>query len=108
MDDLQDISNAVSILHENLKYSADGRRLVVKPCQKNLDLFDFIICDSCLVWYHFPCTGKSNAPKQHFWFCSKCYKIYSERNFDQKDGTCDENQEVLLVNDAEIVTYIAI
>ena len=57
----------------------------------------------CLVWYHLPCIGKSNAPKKRFWFCSECYQIYSERNAEQKDGTGDE---VLLVSNADMYMYI--
>ena len=43
-----------------------------------------IICESCLLWYHFTCAGLSKQPKTKNWFCRSCYassksdpKIYS-------------------------------
>ena len=33
-----------------------------------------IQCASCLVWYHFGCTGLKNRdpPKKRHWFCRSC------------------------------------
>ena len=37
------------------------------------DTENSIMCDSCLVWYHFKCTGIKQSPKSKVWFCRFCY-----------------------------------
>ena len=32
-----------------------------------------IICESCLLWFHFACVGLSKQPKTKNWFCRSCY-----------------------------------
>lgn len=32
-----------------------------------------IVCDSCLVWYHFMCSGLKQRPKSKMWFCRSCH-----------------------------------
>ena len=32
-----------------------------------------IVCDCCLVWYHFKCIGLRQSPKSRVWFCRSCY-----------------------------------
>ena len=32
-----------------------------------------IVCESCLLWYHFACVGLSKQPKTKNWFCRSCY-----------------------------------
>lgn len=32
-----------------------------------------VVCDSCLVWYHFKCTGLKQSPKLRLWFCRSCH-----------------------------------
>ena len=32
-----------------------------------------IMCDSCIVWYHFKCTGIKQSPKSTIWFCCSCH-----------------------------------
>ena len=39
------------------------------------DTKDSIICDCCLVWYHFKCTGLRQSPKFRVWFCRSCYNL---------------------------------
>ena len=31
-----------------------------------------IMCDSCIVWYHFKCTGIKQSPKSKIWFFCSC------------------------------------
>ena len=47
-------------------------------CQEDLSLSDSIVCECCLVWYHFSCAGLCNKPKRAAWFCIFCYKAYAE------------------------------
>ena len=39
------------------------------------DTENSIICDSCLVWYHFKCTGLEKTPKSKLWFCRSCHVL---------------------------------
>ena len=32
-----------------------------------------IICESCLLWFHFAFVGLSKQPKTKNWFCRSCY-----------------------------------
>ena len=32
-----------------------------------------VVCESCLVWFHFRCTGLRKAPKASKWFCRQCH-----------------------------------
>ena len=31
------------------------------------------VCESCLLWYHFKCSGVTKQPKAKTWFCRKCH-----------------------------------
>ena len=42
-------------------------------CQKDLYIEESIVCESCLLWYHFPCVGIKKQPKKKKWFCRFCY-----------------------------------
>ena len=37
-----------------------------------------IVCDSCLMWFHFKCLNLKQSPKSTVWFCRSCYAEYSE------------------------------
>ena len=37
------------------------------------DTEDSILCDSCLIWYHYQCMNTRNKPKSKNWFCHSCY-----------------------------------
>ena len=41
----------------------------------NDDEEDSIVCESCLVWFHFRCTGLKKAPKASKWFCRQCHSL---------------------------------
>ena len=32
-----------------------------------------VVCESCLVWFHFSCTSLRKAPKASKWFCRQCH-----------------------------------
>lgn len=38
-----------------------------------------IVCDSCLVWYHFACVGLKKSPKSRIWMCRSCYEECDEQ-----------------------------
>lgn len=35
-----------------------------------------IICDACLLWYHFCCVGLKAQPKGTQWFCRPCHSLF--------------------------------
>ena len=37
------------------------------------DTEDSILCDSCLIWYHYQCVNIKKKPKSKHWFCRSCY-----------------------------------
>ena len=44
-------------------------------CEEDLHEFESIQCDSCLNWHHLKCVCRKTAPKQKWWYCSRCYEI---------------------------------
>lgn len=46
-------------------------------CSISDDTEDSIVCDCCLVWYHFKCTGIRQSPKCRVWFCRSCHALCS-------------------------------
>ena len=44
-------------------------------CEKDLHEFESIQRDSCLNWHHLKCVCLKTAPKQKWWYCSRCYEI---------------------------------
>lgn len=39
----------------------------------NDDTENSILCDSCLIWYHYRCVNIKKQPKSKHWFCRSCY-----------------------------------
>ena len=33
-----------------------------------------VICDACLLWYHYTCVGLRRNPRKNVWFCHMCLK----------------------------------
>ena len=44
-------------------------------CHHDLHSEVSIICDACLLWYHFRCVGLKAQPKGRQWFCRSCYLL---------------------------------
>lgn len=42
-------------------------------CFHDLHTEESIICDACLLWYHFRCVGLTSQPKSRHWFCRSCF-----------------------------------
>ena len=36
---------------------------------------DSIVCESCLIWFHFRCTSLKKALKTSKWFCLQCHSL---------------------------------
>ena len=41
-------------------------------CYHDLHSKESILCDGCLLWYHFQCVALTKAPKAKTWFCRTC------------------------------------
>ena len=39
----------------------------------NDDTENSILCDSCLIWYHYRCVNIKKQHKSKHWFCRSCY-----------------------------------
>jgi len=44
-----------------------------QTCYHDLHTEQSIVCDSCLLWFHFKCVGLTRQPKSRNWFCRSCY-----------------------------------
>jgi len=55
-------------------------------CREDLSLSHSVVCECCLVWYHFSCVGLNNKPKKAAGFCRFCYKVYA-------DSMCSQGTE---------------
>ena len=42
-------------------------------CFNDLHAERSIICDGCLLWFHFQCVSLTTQPKAKTWFCRKCH-----------------------------------
>lgn len=42
-------------------------------CNKDLNIDESIVCEHCLLWYHFSCIAFSKMPKKKKWFCRSCH-----------------------------------
>ena len=42
-------------------------------CYQDLHSKPSILCDGCLLWFHFQCVSLTKQPKTKTWFCRKCY-----------------------------------
>ncbi len=62
-------SDAWKLVEEVMKNKAKNV-WVCTTCQNDLHSKQSIICESCLMWYHFSCVGLTKQPKLKNWFCS--------------------------------------
>ena len=44
-------------------------------CNKHFNIDESIVCEHCLLWYHFSCVGISKLPKKKIWFCRSCHSV---------------------------------
>ena len=46
---------------------------ICNVCQHDLHSEPSVVCESCLTWFHFRCTGLTKHPKRKNWFCRDCH-----------------------------------
>ena len=47
-----------------------------KPIRDETD--NSILCDSCLIWYHYKCVNIKKQPKSKHWFCRSCFSLVTK------------------------------
>ena len=60
------VSSVVKTKKNNMTWKCNS-------CCNDLHSEPSIICDGCLLWFHFRCMSLTNAPKAKAWFCRACY-----------------------------------
>ena len=61
------------IVEQVVDQKIKNMRWVCKSCQHDLDSGQSVVCDSCLLWFHFSCVGIVKYPKSKEWFCRTCF-----------------------------------
>ena len=63
------INSVVSIIQANPTwYCGRYTREIIDDEQNS------VVCESCLVWYHFNCVGLKRSPKRRVWICRSCFE----------------------------------
>jgi len=66
-------SDAWMVVEEVVKLKSKTMVWICHACFHDLHAEESIVCDSCLLWFHFKCVGLSRLPKSKNWFCRSCY-----------------------------------
>ena len=63
------INSVVSVIQANPTwYCGRCTREIIDDEQNS------IVCERCLVWYHFDCVGLKRSPKSRVWICRSCFE----------------------------------
>ena len=65
--------DAWMLVEDVVQRKSDKMFWTCRSCYHDLHSEAAIICDACLLWYHFKCVGLSTLPKSKNWFCRSCY-----------------------------------
>ncbi|CAI8036418.1 hypothetical protein GBAR_LOCUS20403 [Geodia barretti] len=65
-------TEAWMLVQEVFKHKSVHMAWICHSCHHNLHFEQSIICDSCLLWFHFKCVGLVRQPKCKNWFCRSC------------------------------------
>ena len=68
-------SDAWLLLDTVIKTKMKNVVWICHTCHHDLHREISIICDACLLWYHFQCVGLKAQPKGRQWFCRPCYSL---------------------------------
>lgn len=60
------------VMVTNIKKEEDWK---CAQCKTELDDYESILCDWCLLWHHLPCVGLAKKPKSKLWKCGPCTAI---------------------------------
>ena len=63
------INTVISVIHDNPTWHCGRYTLEIIDDEQSS-----IVCDSCLVWYHFACVGLKKSLKSRVWMCRSCYE----------------------------------
>ena len=56
-----------------IQRKSDNMVWICHTCLHDLHSEESILCDSCLLWFHFRCVGLTKSPKLKKWFCRACH-----------------------------------
>ena len=66
--------NAWLVVEGVVKQKLKKINWICSICHHDLHSYpSIILCDTCLLWYHFKCVGLTKQPKAKKWFCRTCY-----------------------------------
>lgn len=65
--------DAWMVVEDVIKRKSQKIVWICHTCLHDLHSEESIICDSCLLWFHFRCVGLTKLPKLKNWFCRACY-----------------------------------
>ena len=68
-------SSAWDVLGAHIAEKEQFPKWLCSTCEEDLHEFESIQCDSCLNWHHLKCVCLKTAPKQKWWYCSRCYTV---------------------------------
>ena len=61
------------VLIESVVKQKAKMKWTCQTCYHDLHTEQSILCDSCLLWFHFRCVGLTRQPKTRNWFCRSCF-----------------------------------
>lgn len=65
-------TDAWVLVQEVFKQKSSHNAWICHSCYHDLHSEQSIVCDSCLLWFHFKCVGLVRQPKCKNWFCRSC------------------------------------
>lgn len=65
--------DAWMLVEDVIQRKSDNMMWICHTCSHDLHSEESIICDSCLLWFHFRCVGLTKSPKLKIWFCRACH-----------------------------------
>ena len=65
-------ADAWILVQEVFKQKSTQVAWICHSCHHDLHSEQSIVCDSCLLWFHFKCVGLMRQPKCKNWFCRSC------------------------------------
>lgn len=65
-------TDAWMLVEDVVKHKKKKMVWTCHSCFHDLHTEQSIVCDSCLLWFHFKCVGLTRLPKSRNWFCRSC------------------------------------
>ena len=66
-------SDAWLLVEDVVKQKSEKMTWTCHACFHDLHTKESVLCDRCLLWFHFSCVGLTRPPKSKNWFCRSCF-----------------------------------